>query len=72
MDMALTLSALLRGDAHASLQTQLLEYVHQPPYPSNTPELGGKVLTATVRERRGTAIETARQAAQKARERWPN
>jgi len=70
IDMALTLSALLRGEAHARIQTLLFEYAPQPPFPSGTPELAGHELTSTVRERRGTAIEAARQAAQRARERW--
>lgn len=70
IDMALTLSALLRGEAHARLQTLLFEYAPQPPFASGTPELAGQALTATVRERRGPAIEAARQAAQKARDRW--
>lgn len=70
IDMALTLSALLRGEAHARLQTLLFEYAPQPPFASGTPELAGQALTATVRERRGPAIDAARQAAQKARDRW--
>lgn len=70
IDMALTLSGLLRGEAHARLQTLLFEYAPQPPFQSGSPELAGPALTATVRERRGSAIADARRAAARARQGW--
>ncbi|WP_219209435.1 hypothetical protein [Variovorax boronicumulans] len=42
-----------------------------PPFDAGTPALAGAALTNKVRERRNPAIAAARQAALKARERWP-
>lgn len=62
MDMALALSALLRGEGHARRQQLVFEYAPQPPFNSGTPEEAGVELSRSVRLSRQAAIEAARQA----------
>ncbi|MCW7540977.1 DJ-1/PfpI family protein [Aquabacterium sp. A7-Y] len=71
IDMALTVSALLKGEQQARIQELVFEYAPEPPYASGTPQLAGDALTQLVLKRREPAIEMARQAALKARARWP-
>lgn len=70
IDMALTVSSLLRGEEQARLQTLAFEYAPAPPFAAGTPALAGEALTRIVLERRRPAIAAARQAAQNAREQW--
>lgn len=70
LDMALTLSAILRGDEFARTQELLFEYAPTPPFACGTPELAGESLTAQVLQRRRLAIEAATQAAAQARKGW--
>lgn len=71
LDFALRLSARLRGEAVARTQTLVFEYDPQPPFDTGSPAKAGPELTARVLERRGPAIEAARQAALAARAKWP-
>lgn len=62
MDLALALSALLRGEGHARRQQLLFEYAPQPPFASGTPEEAGAELTRSIQVSRQAPIEAARAA----------
>ena len=51
IDFALTLTALIRGEAHARAVQLGLEYDPAPPFDSGSPERAGAELTGAVRER---------------------
>ncbi|AKJ30155.1 DJ-1/PfpI family protein [Caldimonas brevitalea] len=70
IDLALTLSALLRGDEHARTQQLVFEYAPEPPFSSGTPQSAGPALTAKVLRRRHAAIEQTRLAVHEARRSW--
>ncbi|WP_269759394.1 DJ-1/PfpI family protein [Variovorax sp. E3] len=70
IDMALTMSAMLRGDDKARTQELAFGYAPMPPFAAGTPELAGEALTKRVLESRAPAISAARRAAEMARQRW--
>lgn len=70
IDMALTLSAMLRGEDKARTQELAFGYAPEPPFAAGTPALAGEALTTRVLEGRAPAISAARRAAMLARERW--
>lgn len=70
IDMALTVSAMIRGEDFARRQTLAFEYAPLPPYVSGTPELAGETITQGVLQRRRPAINMAREAAVQARSCW--
>ncbi len=51
IDFALTLTALLRGEAHAKAVQLSLEYDPQPPFDAGSPERAGPELVAVYRRR---------------------
>lgn len=51
IDFALTLTALLRGEAHAKAVQLSLEYDPRPPFDSGTPERAGPDIVAAVERR---------------------
>jgi cyclohexyl-isocyanide hydratase len=51
IDFALTLTALLRGEAHAKAVQLSLEYDPRPPFDSGTPERAGPEIVAAVERR---------------------
>ncbi|WP_295562568.1 DJ-1/PfpI family protein [uncultured Sphingomonas sp.] len=59
IDFALTLTALLRGEAHAKAVQLSLEYDPRPPFDSGTPERAGPDIVAAV-ERRIQALVPSR------------
>ena len=59
IDFALTLTALLRGEAHAKAVQLSLEYDPRPPFDSGTPERAGPEIVAAV-ERRIQALVPSR------------
>ena len=59
IDFALTLTALLRGEAHARAVQLSLEYDPAPPFDSGSPERAGAALVAAY-QRRVTAIVPTR------------
>ncbi|MFN8632981.1 MAG: DJ-1/PfpI family protein [Chloroflexota bacterium] len=69
MDFALQVVATL-GDEEAARRIQLLlEYDPKPPFDAGSPGAAGQALADDVRQRRGSVLETARQAALRARDR---
>lgn len=62
MDFALTVSAALRGEAHAKRQQLVFEYAPQPPFEGGTPERSGPELTNAILQTRRPAIDAARAA----------
>ncbi|WP_374942930.1 DJ-1/PfpI family protein [Sphingomonas sp.] len=58
IDFALTLTALLRGEAHARAVQLSLEYDPAPPFDSGSPERAGEALVATYRRRVATLAPT--------------
>lgn len=72
IDLALTISATLRGEAHARRQQLVFEYAPRPPFASGTPELAGADLTASVLQVRKPAIDAARLAVLQARPKPPH
>ena len=51
IDFALTLTALLRGEAHARMVQLSLEYDPRPPFDAGSPERAGEALVAAYRRR---------------------
>ncbi len=51
IDFALTLIALIRGEAHARMVQLALEYDPQPPFDAGSPERAGPALVAAYRRR---------------------
>lgn len=51
IDFALTLTALLRGEAHAKAVQLSLEYDPRPPFDSGSPERAGREIVAAVERR---------------------
>lgn len=72
IDLALTISAALRGEAHARRQQLVFEYAPRPPFASGTPELAGTDLTTSVLQAHQAAIDAARLAVVQARPKQPN
>ena len=70
IDMALTVSAALHGEAFAQRQTLVFEYAPQPPFATGTPGMAGQALAEQVLQRRRPAIEFARRVAEQARAGW--
>ncbi len=58
IDFALTLTALLRGEAHAKAVQLSLEYDPQPPFDAGSPERAGDELVAVYRQRVATLVPT--------------
>lgn len=58
IDFALTLTALLRGEAHAQAVQLSLEYDPHPPFASGTPEQADPAVLAAVMRRTATLIPT--------------
>lgn len=58
IDFALTLTALLRGEAHARAVQLSLEYDPAPPFDSGSPERAGPALVAAVQARTRTLAPT--------------
>ena len=56
IDFALTLTALLRGEAHAKAVQLSLEYDPRPPFDSGTPERAGPDIVAAVERRIQTLV----------------
>ncbi len=67
IDFALTLTALVRGEAHARMVQLGFEYDPQPPFDSGSPETAGAELVETYRRRMDKLVpgrvEDLRQAA---------
>lgn len=58
IDFALTLTALLRGEAHAKAVQLSLEYMPQPPFDSGSPERAGPEIVAAVERRIQALVPT--------------
>lgn len=58
IDFALTLTALLRGEAHAKAVQLSLEYDPQPPFDAGSPERAGDELVAVYRQRVAKLVPT--------------
>ena len=58
IDFALTLTALLRGEAHARAVQLSLEYDPAPPFASGSPDRAGPDLVAAVRRRTPALVPT--------------
>lgn len=71
IDLALHLSARLRGDDTAMRQTLAFEYAPEPPFDTGTPERAGAELTSAILGRLAPRLAAVHRAALEARERLP-
>ena len=70
IDFAMTLTALIRGEAYARGVQLGLEYDPAPPFDSGSPERAGPELTAAVLERDARRCRTAKLTCARSRDGW--